>query len=71
MPINPDARPSYPLPESAAAKTDSPAAATKTSSGSDIGTLLGATRFEQAKSILAIIGVIAIVVTFAKGFGKT
>jgi hypothetical protein len=65
-----DTRPSYPLPDSTATSPTSPAAATKTTGESDMGTLLGATRFEQAKSILAIIGAIAIVVTFAKGFSK-
>jgi hypothetical protein len=65
-----DVRPSYPLPESPATIATSPTAATKSQSG-DIGSLLGATRFEQAKSILAIIGAIAVVVTFAKGFAKT
>lgn len=67
---NPDARPSYPLPDAAASSAASPAAATKTTREGDIGSLLGATRFEQAKSILAIFGAIAVIVTFAKGFAK-
>ena len=67
-----NARPSYPPPASTAT-TASPSAtdpSAENDAGENIANILGATRFEQAKSILAIIGAIAIVVTFSKAFAK-
>ncbi|MEX2186857.1 MAG: trypsin-like peptidase domain-containing protein [Pirellulales bacterium] len=67
-----DGRPSYPPPASTATPAIPPAAsADESAAGQKIQNLLGDTRFEQAKSILAIIGIIAIVVTFSKAFAKS
>ena len=64
-----DARPSYPLPAAAPTSIASPAAVQ--AEGQSIGNFLGDTRFEQAKSVLAIIGLIAVVVTFGRAFSKS
>ncbi len=67
-----DARPSYPPPASTTTAVNPPVASDGADSGGqNVENVLGATRFEQAKSILAIIGAIAIVVTFSKAFAKT
>jgi hypothetical protein len=64
-----EARPSYPLPAAAPTSIASPAAVQ--GEGQKIGNFLGETGFEQAKSVLAIIGLIAVIVTFGRAFSKT
>jgi hypothetical protein len=74
MPLANDARPSYPAPQSAAtsiAPQSPPATSGTAAANGDVANFLGATRFEQAKSVLAIIGAIAIVVTFGRAFSKS
>jgi hypothetical protein len=59
MPAAPPApRPATPLP------------ATTASTSTDKLSMFGATRFEQGKSFLAIIGILAIVITLAKAFSR-
>jgi hypothetical protein len=73
-PLANDARPSYPPPASAATSIATPTPSTAsgtTAGGIDVANFLGTTRFEQAKSVLAIIGAIAIVVTFGRAFSKS